>query len=53
MTLENWLANAWLRQHETSPQEIKDLLRIVERDLDDAQRYLSADWRFGIAYNAV
>ena len=53
MTLENWLANAWLRQHESSPQEIEDLLRIVERDLVDARCNLSADWRFGIAYNAA
>jgi hypothetical protein len=38
MTLQNWQANGWLRQHETSPQEIADLLRIVERDLQDACR---------------
>ena len=25
----------------------------MERDLDDARRDLSADWRFGIAYNAA
>lgn len=53
MTLQNWRANGWLRQHETSPQEITDLLHIVERDLQDAGHVLSADWRFGIAYNAA
>lgn len=53
MTLENWQANSWLRQHDSSPQEIRDLLQIVDRDLEDAQRDLSADWRFGIAYNAA
>ena len=53
MTLENWLANSWLRIHETSQQEISDLLKIVDRDLEDARRDLSADWRFGIAYNAA
>ena len=26
---------------------------IVDRDLEDAARGLSADWQFGIAYNAV
>jgi hypothetical protein len=25
----------------------------VERDLDDTQRDISSDWRFGIAYNAA
>jgi hypothetical protein len=25
----------------------------VERDLNDAQRDISSDWRFGIAYNAA
>ena len=43
MTLENWLANSWLRIHETSQQEISDLLKIVDRDLEDARRDLSAD----------
>ncbi|PLY03288.1 MAG: hypothetical protein C0623_01800 [Desulfuromonas sp.] len=53
MSLESWLTNAWLRRHEPSQQEIRDLLRIVERDLGDARSDLSADWRFGIAYNAA
>lgn len=31
-----------------------DLLSIVDRDLEDAgQSAISADWRFGIAYNAA
>lgn len=53
MTLKSWSENRWLREHRTSRQEIGDLLRIVERDLQDAQGNLSADWRFGIAYNAA
>jgi hypothetical protein len=53
MSLESWLNNGWLRAHKTSPQEIKDLLEIVERDLKDAGGDISADWRFGIAYNAA
>lgn len=30
-----------------------DLFKIVERDLGDARGALSADWRFGIGYNAA
>jgi len=53
MTLKDWQGNGWLRSHKTSQQEIHDLLRIVDRDMEDARRDLSADWRFGIAYNAA
>lgn len=54
MSLKNWLDNGWLRPHKTSKAEIEDLLKIVERDLKDSSRKeISADWRFGIAYNAA
>ena len=53
MSLKQWEANGWLRKHETSPDEIKNLLMIVDRDLKDASEGISADWRFGIAYNAA
>lgn len=54
MSLEDWANNGWLRLHKTSKQEICNLLQIVKRDLKDAQGSdLSADWQFGIAYNAV
>jgi hypothetical protein len=53
MSLQNWANSGWLRPHQTSAQEIKDLLAIVDRDLADAQGDISADWRFGIAYNAA
>ena len=54
MSLRDWANNGWLRKHSTSKQEIRQLLEIVERDLKDAQqRGVSADWRFGIAYNAA
>ena len=53
MSLQNWEANGWLRKHQTSKREIDDRLKIVERDLRDAETSdLSADWKFGIAYNA-
>ncbi len=53
MTLSQWASNGWLRPHQPTPQEIADLLSIVERDLADARSDISADWRFGIAYNAA
>ena len=53
MSLAQWADNGWLRPHKTSAKEISDLLRIVERDLQDAAGSISADWRFGIAYNAA
>jgi uncharacterized protein (UPF0332 family) len=54
MSLQEWKKNGWLKDHRSSPQEIKGLFDIVSRDLLDAQTdTLSADWRFGIAYNAA
>lgn len=54
MTLKQWSENGWLRTHKTSPQEIGNLLAIVERDIKDASQVeISADWSFGIAYNAA
>lgn len=53
MTLENWLANKWLKKHETSAQEVSDLFTVVERDLKDAKvNSISADTRLSTAYNA-
>jgi len=53
MTLQQWADNGWLEPHVTSPEEIANLLAIVDRDLSDAGGGISADWRFGIAYNAA
>jgi hypothetical protein len=53
MILQQWAENGWLRPHKTGPQEIDDLFAIVARDLADAVGPISADWRFGIAYNAA
>ena len=54
MTLKQWSDNGWLRPHRTSPEEIDNLLSMVHRDLADAEKEsISADWRFGIAYNAA
>ena len=53
MSLKQWADNGWLKPHRTSRKEISSLLNIVKRDLNDAQRDISPDWRFGIAYNAA
>jgi hypothetical protein len=53
MSLPQWTANGWLRPHQTTPAQIVELLAIVERDLEDSAQRLSADWQFGIAYNAA
>ena len=54
MTLQDWRNFGWLKDHETSPQEIADLLAVADRDLGDCQASgLSAQWRLNIAYNAA
>jgi len=54
MTLENWLKAGLLHKHETSPDEIKNLLGIVNRDLHDSGiTEVSSDTRFKSAYNAA
>jgi hypothetical protein len=54
MSLENWAANGWLRPEQTSRDEIKNLLSIVNRDIDDAMiAEVSEDRRFEAAYNAA
>ena len=41
MSLQTWLENGWLRKHKTSKKEITDLLKIVDRDLKDAEGGIS------------
>lgn len=54
MSLKDWLQNGWLVKHETSRQEIEELLRIADRDLLECQTAgLSSDWRLAMAHNAV
>lgn len=54
MSLETWVQNAWLRRQATSPTEIQQLLKIVDRDLRDCNaKVISADSRFAIAFNAA
>ena len=54
MSLTDWEKNGWLVRHETSKEEVQNILKIVERDLKDSNvKEISADWRFAIAYNAA
>lgn len=54
MSLSGWERNGWLQRHKPSPNEIRDLLAVIERDLaDSAAEGLSSDWRMNIAYNAA
>jgi hypothetical protein len=54
MSLQDWLSNGWLTAHQSSREEIRDLLALADRDLKDCRLGgLSADWRFNIAYNAI
>ena len=53
-TLEDWVSSGVLRRHETSAEEIADLLGVVDRDLSDCRTPgLSSDWRLAIAYNGA
>ncbi|MDD4348669.1 MAG: hypothetical protein PHF70_06135 [Opitutales bacterium] len=54
MSLQDWYRFGWIRPHQTNPEQIAELLAIVERDMTDAASgQLSPDWQFGIAYNAA
>ena len=53
MSLPQWAKNGWLRPYATNRQQVASLLAIAERDLEDAARGISDDWKFGIAYNAA
>jgi hypothetical protein len=53
-TLADWYKNGWLKEHQTSRQEIADLFAVADRDLAASQTPgLTNDWRFNIAYNAA
>ena len=41
MSLSDWERNGWLTKQQTSPNEIRDLLQVVERDLADARQIAS------------
>jgi len=52
--LQDWLKSRWLIEHQTSRQEIADLLGMADRDLVQCRTpHLSPDWQLNIAYNAA
>jgi hypothetical protein len=54
MSLQDWLKSRWLIKHQTSRQEILDLLSMADRDLTQCQTpHLSPDWQLNIAYHAA
>lgn len=54
MRLEKWLEYGWLKKEPTSPDEIKGLLAIVDRDLKDASvAAISEDRRFEASFSAA
>jgi len=54
VSLQNWLKSRWLIEHQTSRQEIADLLGMADRDLAQCRTpNLSPDWQLNIAYNVA
>ena len=54
MSLQDWLKSRWLIEHQTSRQEIADLLNMADRDLAQCRTpNLSPDWQLNIAYNVA
>jgi hypothetical protein len=52
--LQQWLVNGWLRAHKPTRQEIRELLGVADRDLENCSiPRLSPDWQLNIAYNAA
>jgi HEPN domain-containing protein len=54
VSLQDWLKSRWLIEHQTSRQEMADLLGMADRDLAQCRTpHLSPDWQLNIAYNAA
>lgn len=53
MSLEQWMQNGWLKPHQTSDQEIRNLMEGAIEDLKSAREDSSAGWKFVKAYNAA
>jgi hypothetical protein len=53
MSLQDWADAGWLRPYRTTRDQIAAQFALVDRDLEDTTRDLSADWQFNIAYNAA
>lgn len=54
MSLKQLLSQGRLKPHRTSKEEIRNLLKIIKRDIKDSNlKGLSPDRKFATAYNAV
>jgi hypothetical protein len=54
MSLKNWLANGWLKPHQSTRQEISELFGVADRDRAACRTAgFDADWRMRIGYNAA
>lgn len=54
MSLTNWHTVGWVVEHKTTPEEIRDLFAVSERDLKDSEvTGISPDTQLGLAYNAA
>ncbi len=54
MSLENWLSDNLIDKHHPSANEIRNLLAICDRDIEQSRlNGLGPDWQLGIAYNAA
>jgi len=54
VSLKRWLNKGDLQKVEITPQSLRDLQRLIDRDIKDAQvASLSTDRRFAVAYNAA
>ena len=54
MSLKEWAERGWIEVHETSADEVANLLRIAQRDIAQSETVgLNADWQLNIAYNAA
>jgi hypothetical protein len=54
MSLETYLRNNWIHRHESSVDEIRRLISVADRDIQQSQTSgLGPEWRFDIAYNSA
>lgn len=54
MSLQQWLKNTWLLPHQTSPEEIRALWALMDRNLADAAAdTISVDSQYNHAYRAA
>jgi hypothetical protein len=54
MSLEQWLANGWVRKQEFGKSQISELMTKAIADLEQSRtKGLSDDWKFTIAYQAM